>query len=82
MAWESLLEAWGAVDFSSKVDLASLVEGLTSRPTRWPTGCSRWRWRRMGVEVEVVEALSTKGVGMGMGKGTTKRRSMEVLLVG
>ena len=68
------------MDFS-RVDPVLLVEGLTSRPTRWPIGCSRWQWRRMVVEVVVDEASSTKVVGMGMGKdkGTTKRRSTEVL---
>ena len=82
MAWQSLQEAWGAADFS-RVDLALLVEDLTNRPIRWPTGCSRWLWRRTGVVVEVVEALSTKGVGMGMGMGKgTKMRSTVVLLAG
>ena len=67
------------------VELASSVEAPTSKPTRWQTGCNRWRWRRTGAEVEVVEASSTSrevGMGMGKGKGTTKRRSTGVLLEG
>ena len=89
-AWEANREAWGspqeawAVDFN-RVGLASLVGDLTSRPTRWQTGCNRWRWRRTGVEVEADAASNTsRGVGMGMGKGkgTTKRRSMGAPLGG
>ena len=71
--------------FSRVVELASLVEAPTSKPTRWQIGFNRWRWRRTGAEVEVVAASSTSrevGMGMGKGKGTTKRRSTGVPLGG
>ena len=80
-AWEDNREAWGspqeawAVDFN-RVGLASLVGDLTSRPTRWQTGCNRWLWRRMEVEVVVVGALSSRGVVMGKDMGKCMDKCM------
>ena len=92
-AWGVLKVVWGAAEEAwAPTHLAMLVEGPSSRQTRWPVGSSRWPWRRVvavggaasstrGAEVveeEVAEEVE-EAVEVAEEEATTPRRSITAL---